>query len=121
MRLWKIEMKQNFIFLFLFVGIFIGIILTSLYSNFQSFEQKRTNILNELYSAINEAKVQGKYICCIDPPCTMCYMGTWIWKDGSCYCDEMMAKGESDKVCPQCKKGLEEGRCKSSLRDVCET
>lgn len=112
-------MKLKIIFSFLLLGIIMGIVFVSPYSNFQSFEQKRTNILNELYSAIDEAKVQGKYICCIEPPCTMCYMGNWIWEDGSCYCDDMMEKGESDKVCPQCKKGLEEGRCKSTLKDVC--
>ncbi len=79
-----------------------------------SFEERRANILNELSEAINDAKLEGKYGCCIEPPCTMCYLGEWIWDDGYCRCDEMIKKGEFDKVCPQCKKGLEEGKCISS-------
>ena len=86
----------------------------------ESFEQKRTKLLNELSFSINEAVSEGKYSCCIDPPCTMCYLGDWIWKDGTCDCDGMIAKGEFDKVCPQCKKGIEEGRCKSSTDFSCE-
>ncbi|MFA4855316.1 MAG: hypothetical protein WC634_01855 [archaeon] len=78
-----------------------------------TFEERRGNILNELSEAINDAKLEGKYGCCIEPPCTMCYLGEWIWDDGYCRCDEMIAKGEFDKVCPQCKKGLEEGKCVS--------
>ena len=57
----------------------------------------------------------GKYKCCIKPLCTMCYLGEWAWEDGTCDCDGMIAKGDLDKVCPQCKKGIEEGRCKSEV------
>lgn len=71
----------------------------------EDFSQKRTRILNELSLAIEEAKSQGNYNCCINPPCTMCYLGNWIWKDGICRCDEMVKNGEFDKVCPQCKEG----------------
>lgn len=69
----------------------------------ESFDQKRARDLNELSLSIEEAAAQGKYNCCVTPPCTMCYLGNWIWKDGICRCDEMVAKGEFDKVCPQCK------------------
>jgi len=78
-----------------------------------AFEERRGAILNELSEAINEAKLEGKYNCCIEPPCTMCYLGEWLWEDGTCKCGEMIAKGEFGKVCPQCKKGLEEGKCVS--------
>jgi len=87
----------------------------------EDFEQKRIRVLNELSLAVEEAKVQGKYKCCIDPPCTMCYLGNWIWKDGSCYCDDMIIKGEFDKVCPECKRGIEEGKCKSTYETRCKT
>ena len=86
----------------------------------EDFEQKRDRILNELSLAIEEAKNQGRYDCCIEPPCTMCYLGEWIWKDGICRCDEMILKGELDKVCPQCKKQIEEGNCKSTNKNICE-
>jgi hypothetical protein len=87
----------------------------------ESFEQKRERILNELSLAIEEAKTEGNYGCCIEPPCTMCYLGNWIWDDGGCYCDEMILKGEFDKVCPQCIKGIEEGKCISTKNEKCTT
>lgn len=83
-----------------------------------SFEQRRANLLGELTDAVEEAKLNGKYKCCIEPACTMCYLGNWIWKDGTCDCDGMIAAGEFDKVCPQCKKGLEEGRCISNSKET---
>lgn len=85
-----------------------------------SFEEKREEVLSELTLAIEDAEAQGKYKCCIDPPCTMCYLGNWIWDDGTCDCDGMIAKGEFDKVCPQCKSGLEEGLCKSTVDEACD-
>jgi hypothetical protein len=78
-----------------------------------AFEERRGNVLNELSGAINDAKLEGKYGCCIEPPCTMCYLWEWLWEDGQCRCDEMIAKGDFESVCPQCKKGFEEGRCES--------
>lgn len=87
----------------------------------ENFEQKRERILNELSLAIDEAIGEGRYKCCIDPPCTMCYMGNWLWSDGSCYCDDMILKGEFDKVCPQCIKGIEEGKCISTNKEQCAT
>ena len=86
----------------------------------QPFEQRRTKLLNELSDSINQAMLEGKYHCCIEPPCTMCYLGNWIWEDGTCECDAMIAKGEFDKVCPQCKKGIEEGKCTSTVEESCE-
>ncbi len=85
-----------------------------------SFEEKREKVLGELNLAIEEAEEQGRYKCCIEPACTMCYLGNWIWEDGSCYCDDMIANGEMDKVCPQCIRGIEEGSCKSTA-EFCDT
>ncbi|MDP2973523.1 MAG: hypothetical protein Q8N60_00585 [Candidatus Diapherotrites archaeon] len=82
-------------------------------------EQKRDVLLNELSGSIDKARLEGKYDCCIEPPCTMCYLGEWLWEDGICRCGEMIAKGEFDKVCPQCKKGIEEGRCISTNGQAC--
>ncbi len=79
-----------------------------------SFEEKRDDVLSELNLAIENAEEQGKYKCCIEPACTMCYLGHWLWKDGSCYCDDMIKEGKMDKVCPECKKGIEEGLCSST-------
>ena len=89
-------------------------------SGAESFEDKRARVLGELSLAIDGAVAEGKYECCIDPPCTMCYMGNWLWDDGTCKCDEMIANGEYDKVCPQCARGLEEGLCKYANKSICE-
>ena len=78
-----------------------------------NFEAEREKVLFQLYSNIERAKAEGKYKCCIEPACTMCYLGNWVWEDGSCYCQDMIAKGEWDKVCPQCFQGIKEGKCKS--------
>lgn len=104
------------------ISLVVLLLIPNTLANFQeeNYQQKRLRILNELSLVINEAKAQGKYNCCIDPPCTMCYLGEWIWKDGVCRCDEMVAKGEFDKVCPQCKKGVGEGLCKSTNKNICD-
>jgi copper chaperone CopZ len=78
------------------------------------FKAEREKILPQIYSAIEKAKAEGKYKCCIEPPCTMCYLGAWAFEEGTCKCEEMIEKGEFDKVCPECKKGIQEGRCRSS-------
>ncbi len=85
-----------------------------------SFEERREIVLSDLSEAIEEAEEQGRYRCCIEPACTMCYMGSWIWKDGSCYCDDMIKEGKDDKVCPQCVRGIEEGLCKSTIEEGCD-
>lgn len=128
-------MSQKIVLSIIFAAAFVcGFAAFALYNQFgqegqtvalfsqqeQSFEQRRTNLLNELSESINSAMLEGKYKCCIEPACTMCYLGNWIWQDGTCDCDGMIAKGEFDKVCPQCKRGIEEGRCISSLKESCE-
>ncbi len=81
----------------------------------ESLEQTRTKILNELQLAIEDAVFQEKYKCCINPPCTMCYLGNWIWKNGSCYCENMIKENKLNFVCPECLRGIKEGRCKSGI------
>ena len=92
-------------------GIVIFFIATE--TNENKFEKNREKVLSRLYLAVEEAEEMGKYKCCIEPPCTMCYLGDWLWEDGTCDCDGMIAKDEWDKVCPQCIRGIEEGKCKS--------
>ena len=80
----------------------------------QSFEVEREETLAHLAQSIEHAEELGKYKCCIEPACTMCYQGHWIWDDGTCDCDGLIAAGEDDKVCPECVHGMEEGNCKST-------
>ncbi len=80
----------------------------------KSLDEKRNEILSEIDMTLKEAEESGKYKCCIEPPCKMCFLGNWIWEDGMCDCDTMIAQGKWDKVCPECKAGIKEGRCVSS-------
>ena len=92
------------------------VVYTAIAFQKETFEQKRARVLNDLSLAIEEAKAEGRYRCCIEPPCTMCYLGDWIWEDGSCYCDDMIMSGHTENVCPQCKNG----GCESSSGESCE-
>ena len=100
------------------VGAFL-ILSLSLIPNTESFGTRRDRLIDELSLAIDDAIASGNYECCIDPPCDMCYLGHWIWENGTCLCDEMIAKGELDKVCPQCVKGMEQGLCESTKAETC--
>jgi len=101
--------------------VLLAAILLNFYFPLQeSFEDRRVKVLKELSSSIEDAVAQGKYHCCINPPCTMCYLGNWIWEDGTCNCDAMIAQGDFDKVCPQCVKAIEKGECESTESTLCE-
>lgn len=52
----------------------------------------------------------AEYECCIEPPCSQCLKGDWIFENGACECRIHLEKGHLDKVCPECRKGLAEGR-----------
>ena len=70
-------------------------------------EQMYQRIVNERDYAIGEAIKRGDYRCCVNPPCTMCYMEANQWNNftaGTCACDDLIAQGK--EPCPQCKKGL---------------
>jgi len=111
-------MKNKFLFIFSFI--ILTLIILNGFQKELSFKDRRELILEDITLAIEGAEKEGRYKCCIEPACTMCYLGDWIWGDGSCYCDDMIKQGEDDKVCPQCKKGLEEGLCKSVEEEECE-
>jgi len=111
---------MNKIFLVIPLLVISAVLISVGYGDAPSFEERREGVISELSLAIEDAEAQGKYKCCIAPACTMCYLGDWIWKDGTCDCDGMIAQGEFDKVCPQCKNGIEEGLCKSSVEKACD-
>ncbi len=79
------------------------------------FQSRRQKVINEMNSLIEEKVQSGEYDCCIKPACDMCFLGHWIFEDGICHCDEYIAKGEYDKVCPQCKNKISDlGACESA-------
>lgn len=51
----------------------------------------------------------AEYECCINPPCSQCLDG-WIWGPGVCECRIHLEQGHLDKVCPECRAGLAEGK-----------
>lgn len=101
---------------------FILIILTLLLGSFGGYlifniqnppfeklspEAMHQRIIKERDYAINQAVARGDYRCCINPPCTMCYLEANEWNNftaGTCACDDLIA--QSKEPCPQCKKGL---------------
>ena len=80
----------------------------------KSTETSSDKAIENLYKAIEKAEEKGDYRCCIDPPCTMCFLGKWKFEKGTCLCDDAIREGRTEDVCPECKKGLEQGLCKSS-------
>ncbi len=58
----------------------------------------------------------AEYQCCIDPLCSQCLKG-WIWGPGVCKCRAMLAQGNLNNVCPECRAGLAEGK---SVFDIAE-
>ncbi|PIU69287.1 hypothetical protein COS81_00540 [candidate division WWE3 bacterium CG06_land_8_20_14_3_00_42_16] len=57
-------------------------------------QQKYERIQQELNLAIHAAQSHGDYRCCINPPCTMCYLSPNPWNNftaGTCACDDLIA------------------------------
>lgn len=52
----------------------------------------------------------AEYECCIEPACKMCSRGEWIWPENTCLCRQALENGEMDKVCPECRRGIAEGK-----------
>lgn len=106
--------------MFTVLGIAAGFITGSLVPDFRSYEDRRHKLMDDMAALIEEKVESGEYKCCIEPACDMCFLGHWKWSDGICRCDEMIAQGRDEDVCPQCRKALEEGLCKSTQETACE-
>lgn len=63
---------------------------------------------NRMFMSFGEGVAE--YECCIEPACQQCLNGEWIFENGSCLCRMHLEKGHLDKVCPECRKGLAEGK-----------
>lgn len=81
-------------------------------------QEKQQRVVEKRDLGIKQAMEAGDYRCCINPPCTMCYMEANQWNNfqaGTCACDDLIAQGK--EPCPQCKKGL----CPQDEDGVCQT
>ncbi|MBU2265311.1 hypothetical protein KJ784_03960 [Patescibacteria group bacterium] len=100
--------------IFIVLTLLLGGIASYLFFNIQnpifeklSPEAMYQRIIKERDHAISQAVARGDYKCCINPPCTMCYIEANQWNNftaGTCACDDLIAQGK--EPCPQCKKGL---------------
>ena len=109
--------KKYFKFFIIFV-LFVIIINTFVLLN--PYAPKSSGkVIENLYKAIDIAEQKGDYKCCIEPACTMCYLGNWKFEEGTCYCDDAILEGRFDDVCPECKSGIEEGLCTSTKEEEC--
>lgn len=96
----------------------------SQYTDFKNLSpgEMYKRVIKERDYAISQAIARGDYKCCINPPCTMCYMEANQWNNftaGTCACDDLIAQGK--EPCPQCKKGLCKGEgstCNHEPTDV---
>lgn len=77
-------------------GGFIGYLLFSFQNPIfkkLSPNKMQERIIKERDYAVNQAIARSDYKCCINPPCTMCYMETNQWNNftaGTCTCDEFV-------------------------------
>jgi hypothetical protein len=104
-------MKKIFIFSIIFI---LGFVLSAgiyflVFPPFDllSLEKMPAKINNYLHLAIKKSEKAGIYNCCVDPPCTMCFLEGNTWnnpKAGRCNCAEFVRQGK--EPCPQCKKIL---------------
>jgi len=108
-------MKKEYLFVFLFIFLIIAINAILIINN-----KSTGRVIENLYNAIESAEQKGVYGCCIDPPCTMCYLGHWKFEKGTCVCDEAIAEGRFNDVCPECKSGIEKGLCSLTVEEECE-
>lgn len=96
----------------LIISIFLSSGLLAVYTQYTSFknlspDEMYKRIIKERDYAVSQAAARGDYRCCINPPCTMCYLEANEWNNqtpGTCACDDLIAQGQ--EPCPQCKKGL---------------
>lgn len=94
---------------FFLIGILMGYLIFSIQN--PSFEKLSPEgmyqrIIEQRDYAIDQAIEAEVFRCCIDPPCTMCYMEANQWNNhtpGTCACDDLIA--QDIEPCPQCKKG----------------
>ncbi|MBS1267213.1 MAG: hypothetical protein MAG795_01185 [Candidatus Woesearchaeota archaeon] len=114
-------LNKRFKYLRLIILVVAVFVLGYNYSSLKTLDNQRKDLLEKRDELILKMAHQGDYRCCINPPCTMCFMGSWIWDDGTCKCDDMIAAGEFDKVCPQCQRGVKEGQCASTEQAFCDT
>jgi hypothetical protein len=112
---------SKFIFLFVIILIVsIGYFTEKHSFKERTFEEDRAEVISEMDVVLRKAVQSGEYRCCIEPPCKMCFLGNWIFEDGRCDCDSLIIQGSWDEVCPECKRGVEEGRCKLEINNCSE-
>ena len=107
-------MKTKTMMMIMLLSMLLGVMLgMGVFAASNGKEKNPDEVIGNLEKAIKQAEERGDYRCCLQPACTMCYLGKWKFEKGTCYCDDAIKEGRFDDVCPECKKGLEKGICES--------
>ena len=112
-------MKEKKYFKFFIIFILFAVIINTFVLLKPDVPKSSGKVIENLYDAIDISKQKGDSNCCIEPACTMCYLGHWKFEEGTCYCDDAIAEGRFDDVCPECKSGIEKGLCTSTKEEEC--
>ncbi|MBR9704795.1 hypothetical protein GOV12_05260 [Candidatus Pacearchaeota archaeon] len=117
----KIKMKKQSILLTISFVVVFSLVALITSNSITNDENNPKIVIDNLYKAISLAKDNGNYKCCIEPACTMCYLGKWKYEKGTCFCDDEIAKGNFDDVCPECKNGIDgSNQCSESSDNLKE-
>lgn len=120
MSIFQIKKQDLLLIIFsILIGLGLGLFITSkqppVFENL-SVKEMYEEIIAKRDIAIQKAVEEGDFKCCINPPCTMCFMEANQWNNfqpATCACDDLIAQGK--EPCPQCVRGLcdktEEGTC----------
>ena len=84
-------MLKKFSF-FLFFIILLLITTEIIAKDYQQNKYEPEKVINNLHKAIKNSEKQGNYKCCIQPSCTMCFLGKWEFEVGKCFCDDAIKK-----------------------------
>lgn len=119
MTLKKLLAGMAFLFLLSLVGLASWLVWQFSKPDFKSLtaEQMYHRIISERDYAIGKAVEASAYRCCINPPCTMCYLEANQWNNftpATCACDDLIAQGQ--EPCPQCQRGL----CQTDGKGACK-
>jgi len=101
------------IFILFFIGLLSGLFIYYAFLppfNGLSIDEMHQKIIEQRDLAIKKAINEGIYNCCVEPPCTMCFMEANQWNNqeaGRCNCADFIRQGK--EPCPQCKKILAQG------------
>ncbi len=111
------KLSKNTLF-YITGSLLVVVIVFTILNDYNSSNPEK--VVAKLSGAIVKAQEKGDYHCCIEPACTMCYLGNWKFEKGTCLCDDAIIDGNYEDVCPECNSGIEKGFCSSAKEEYCK-